>query len=266
MLGAVIGDIVGSRFEFTGKKQRAFALFTDYNLFTDDTVMTCAVAQAILRCNGNYEELSQTAVDCMQSLGRKYPGRGYGGLFLRWLDEEYPSPYHSYGNGSAMRVSPVAYAAKSLSEVISLSRKVTEISHDHPEGIKGAEAVAVATWMALQGKDKREIRGYIDEHYYHIEKDYDDLPFTFLVDATCQATVPPSLYAFFETDGFEDAIRCAVAFGGDADTMAAITGSIAGAYYGIPPEIERKAKKYLDGYLTGILDRFDKQFPSRKEG
>lgn len=260
MLGAVIGDIIGSRFEFSGKKQKNFTLFGEYSRFTDDTVMTCAIAKALLDCKGNYVELSAKAVACMQELGRKYPDRGYGGMFSRWLDEKYPQPYNSYGNGSAMRVSPVAYAAKTLDEVKDLSRKVTIVSHDHPEGIKGAEAVAVAIWLALHGESKEEIRKYIEENYYHIKDNYDDLPFTFLVDATCQETVPPSLYSFFITDSFEDAIRTAVAFGGDADTMAAITGSIAGAYYGIPKEVESKTRSYLDEYLLGILDQFKKAF------
>ena len=260
MLGAVIGDIIGSRFEFSGKKQKNFTLFGEYSRFTDDTVMTCAIAKALLDCRGDYEELSAKAVECMQELGRKYPDRGYGGMFSHWLDESYPQPYHSYGNGSAMRVSPVAYVAQTIEAVKDLSRKVTVVSHDHPEGVKGAESVAVAVWLALHGKSKKEIKKYIEENYYHIKDSYDDLPFTFLVDATCQETVPPSLYSFFATDSFEDAIRTAVAFGGDADTMAAITGSIAGAYYGIPKDIENKTASYLDEFLLNILDGFRRQF------
>ncbi|MBO4472433.1 MAG: ADP-ribosylglycohydrolase family protein [Clostridia bacterium] len=260
MLGAIIGDVVGSRFEFSGKKNKNFELFSDYSRFTDDTVMTCAVAKALLDCKGDYEELSERAVRCMQALGQKYEGRGYGGMFLNWLYATIPSPYRSYGNGSAMRVSPVAYAAKSPDEVKLLSRKVTEISHNHPEGIKGAEAVAMATYLALNGKTKDEIREEIVRDYYTIKDNYDVMPFDFLVDATCQGTVPPSLYAFFISDSFEDAIRTAVAFGGDADTMAAITGSVAGAYYGIPADLEKKTETYLDPYLCGILKIFKKAF------
>ena len=260
MLGAVIGDIAGSRFEFSGKKNKNFILFTDYNFFTDDTVMTCAIAKAILNCKNDYEKLSKQAVACMQELGQKYPDRGYGGLFCNWLHEKIPSPYNSYGNGSAMRVSPVAYTAKTLEEVKLLSKKVTEVTHDHPEGIKGAEAVAVSIWLALHGENKGTIREYVEENYYPIKDDYDDLPFTFLVDATCQATIPPSLYAFFISNSFEETIRTAVAFGGDADTMAAIAGSIAAAYYGVPKEVETAAAKYLDKYLLDILDRFKRIF------
>ena len=260
MFGAVVGDVVGSRFEFSGEKSRDFDLFSEYCFFTDDTVMTCAIAKAISDSKGDYGELSARAVACMVELGRKYPDCGYGSMFCRWLEEKYPQPYHSCGNGSAMRVSPVAYAAKTVEEVIELARKVTVVSHDHPEGIKGAEAVAVAIWLALHGKSKQEIRDHVEEHYYHIKDNYDDLPVTFFVDATCQETVPPSLYAFFASDSFEDALRIAVAFGGDTDTMAAITGSIAGAYYGIPREIECRTRSYLDEYLLGIIDRFRRKF------
>ena len=260
MLGAIIGDIIGSRFEFSGETEKDFDLFNEYSFFTDDTVMSCAIAKALLECNGDYAQLSAKAVACMQELGQKYPDRGYGGQFLHWLDEKDPQPYNSYGNGSAMRVSPVAYVAKSIEEVKDLSRKVTVVSHDHPEGIKGAESVAVAIWLALHGKSKDEIREYIESNYYHIEESYTETPWDFLVDATCQETVPPSLYSFFVSDSFEDTIRTAVAFGGDADTMAAIAGSIAGAYYDIPKEMQTRASSYLDAYLLDILDRFEKSF------
>ena len=161
MKGAILGDIIGSRFEFSGSKDKNFELLGDYNYFTDDTVMTCAIAQALLNCNDNFYDLSNQTVICMQKLGTKYEGRGYGDTFVNWLYEMYPKPYNSYGNGSAMRVSPVAYVAKSLDEVKLLSRKVTEVTHNHPEGIKGAEAVAVAIWLARKKYSKEYIRKYI---------------------------------------------------------------------------------------------------------
>ena len=260
MLGAVVGDIVGSRFEFSCQRNKNFDLFTENNFFTDDTVMTCAVAKALLDCNDDFSNLSYQAIKSMQKLGRKYDGRGYGSLFLNWLYVNDPRPYKSYGNGSAMRISPVAYVAKSIDEVKSLSAKVTVVTHNHPEGMKGAEAVAVAIWLALHGKTKEEIKKHIVENYYAIQDNYDKLPVSFYFDATCPGTIPQSLYAFFNSDSFEDAIRIAVSFGGDTDTMAAIAGSIAGAYYGIPADITKKAKKYLDRYLNGILNSFSAKY------
>lgn len=265
MLGAIIGDIIGSRFEFSGSRDRDFELFTKRNFFTDDTVMTCAIAKALLICDGDYYNLSNQAVVCMQELGNKYEGRGYGATFLDWLSSAYPKPYGSFGNGSAMRVSPVAYVAKSLEEVKMLARKVTEITHNHPEGLKGGESVAVAIWMALNGYKKDEIKKYIDSHYYKIKEKYDDLPPLFIIDTSCQETVPLCFYSFFVSNSYEETVRTAVAFGGDADTMACIAGSIAEAYYGISKQIKNKIYKYLDRELLVIVNAFENKYNFSKK-
>ncbi len=263
MLGAIIGDVVGSRFEWDNIKTKDFELFTDDCLVTDDSVMTLAIAKAIMESNSNFENLSVKAIEYMQKLGRKYPYSGYGGNFARWLHSSNPKPYNSWGNGAAMRVSSVAFAGKSLEEVIELSKKVTEVTHNHPEGIKGAEATAVAIYMAHTGSSLEEIKKYINENYYNIDFTLDEIRDEYTFDISCQGTVPQSLAAFFESTSFEDAIRNAISLGGDSDTLAAITGSIASAYYGIPIDIRKKAIEYLDKYLSEILFEFENRYQKK---
>ena len=265
MIGAIIGDIAGSRFEFDNYRAKDFELFTKECFPTDDSIMTVAVGKAILDCNGDYGDLSARAIGCMQELGRPYPCCGYGGSFYHWIYGDDPQPYHSFGNGAAMRVSAVGFAARNAGEVKALSRAVTAISHDHPEGLKGAESVAMAIFLARQSKTKAEIRGYIEQNYYKIGFTLDEIRGTYEFNETCQNTVPQAFEAFFEAKDFEDAIRNAVSVGGDSDTLAAIAGGIAEAYFGVPYAIRKKAESYLDNDtfrpIYTWLKRFEKMFP-----
>ena len=265
MIGAIIGDIAGSRFEFDNYRKKDFELIAPGCSPTDDSVMTIALGKAILGCNGNYANLSQRAIECMQEFGRRYPDCGFGGMFRRWIHSEDPQPYGSFGNGAAMRVSGAGFAARSLEETKELSYKITCVSHNHPEGLKGAEAVAVAIFLARQNKTKREIRQYIEENYYKINFTLDEIRPTYRFNETCQEAVPQAFEAFFEADGFEDTIRNAISIGGDSDTLAAIAGSIAEAYYGVPMHIHFQAEDILSGRdLLPIfywLDKFEEKFP-----
>lgn len=258
MIGAIIGDIVGSRFEWNNYKAKDFELFTDECMPTDDSIMTIALAKAIMESrdeDGNYDidGLGAGAVRCMQGIGRKYPDCGYGGFFYDWIFDDDPQPYGSFGNGAAMRVSAAGFAAGSLEEAKALAKAITEVTHDHPEGLKGAEATAVAIFMARHGASQDEIENYINEHYYDIDFTLDDIRDTYEFDETCQNTVPQALEAFFEADSFEDAIRNAISIGGDSDTLAAITGGIAEAYFGVPDELAEQAMGFLDLELAGIV-------------
>ena len=265
MLGAIIGDIVGSRFEWDNNRNKDFDFLTHKCFFTDDSVMSLAIAKAILNCKGDYANLSAQAIATMQSVGRPYPNCGYGGSFYNWMYSSSPKPYGSYGNGAAMRVSACGFSARSLEEAISLSKAVTEVTHNHPEGIKGAEATTVAVYMAKTGSSLLDIQDYINKHYYKIDFKLDDIRDTYEFNETCQDTVPQALEAFFESTGFEDAIRNAISIGGDSDTLAAITGSIAEAYYGIPADIRSHALSFLDDTLLKILTDFENQYPSKVE-
>ena len=260
MLGAIIGDIVGSRFEWNNIKVKEFDLMTNRCFATDDSIMSLAVAQAIMDCNGDYSVLGDHAVKCMQKIGRPYLDFGYGGMFRQWIYSDNPRPYNSFGNGAAMRVSACGYAAGSLEEAIQLSKIVTAVTHNHPEGIKGAEATAVAIFLARQGNGIPEIQDYIDKHYYPMNFTLDGIRDSYEFNETCQSTVPQAIMAFLESIDFEDAIRNAVSIGGDSDTIAAITGGIAEAYYGIPAYIRNHALTFLDERLLGILNAFEVRF------
>ena len=260
MLGAIIGDIVGSRFEWNNNKTKHFELLNDKCFFTDDTVMTLAIAKAILHSKSDYSDLSSLSIKYMQEVGRNYPSCGYGGSFGLWVFSNNPKPYNSFGNGAAMRVSPVGFVAKSLDQAISLSKKVTEVTHNHPEGIKGAEATAVAIYLARNGYNINDIKNYIDKHYYKMNFTLDEIRDTYKFNETCQDTVPQAIMAFLESTSFEDAIRNAISIGGDSDTLAAITGGIAEACYGIPKEIRNKALTYLDKRLLDILLDFENKY------
>ena len=220
--------------------------------------MTLAVASALVECKRDYSKLAAETIKQMQLWGKKYPKAGYGSMFSDWLRTNDPQPYNSFGNGSAMRVSPVAYVAKSIEEVKELSRIVTSVTHNHPEWIKGAEATAVATYMALHESKKEEIFAVINAEYYPMNFTLDEIRADYEFNETCQETVPQSLKAFFEATSFEDAIRNAISIGGDSDTIAAITGAVAGAYYGVPLHIEHKALKYLDKLQVSAYYRFVK--------
>lgn len=263
LYGAIFGDIVGSLYEWDNIKTKDFELFDEDSFFTDDTVMSIAVACALNECRGNYDTLSQIATGFMQMLGMRYFDAGYGFNFKQWLCSENPQPYNSFGNGAAMRISAVAYFAKSLQEVKELSYKITSVSHNHPEGIKGAEATAVAIFMALQGKSKEEIKEYIVKNYYPIDFTLDDIRPTYEFNETCQETVPQALEAFFEAENFEDAIRNAISIGGDSDTIAAICGSIAEAYYGVPEDVKKFTQEKLDNNLREKLIKIEKKYATK---
>lgn len=261
MLGAIIGDIVGSRFEWDNHRDKKFEFLT-YSCFpTDDSVMSLAIAQAIIISKPDFSDLSKNAIECMQAVGRNYPNCGYGGSFHEWVFSDNPKPYHSYGNGAAMRVSAAGFAANSLDEAKLLSKKVTEVTHNHPEGIKGAEATAVAIYMAKTGSSILEIRDYINKYYYPLDFTLDEIRSTYEFNETCQNTVPQALEAFFESTGFEDAIRNAISIGGDSDTLAAICGGVAEAYYGIPTDIRKHALTFLDQKLMQLLVVFENKYP-----
>lgn len=276
MIGAIVGDIAGSRFEFHNRKTKEFSMLVSRGeeerccYFTDDTVMTLAVAQAIIdwRTNGSGDtaDLSAAAVSRMQEFGRRYPHAGYGGAFRRWLEASRPQPYNSWGNGSAMRVSACGWAGRTLDEVKALSRAVTEVTHDHPEGIKGAEATAVCVFLARQGKSKDEIGAYVRANYYPLDFTLDDIRAGYSFDVSCQGSVPQALEAFFESTSFEDAIRNAISIGGDSDTIGAICGAVAEAFYGAPKEIRSKALTFLPQHLVDVLKRVETVFCQEQEG
>ncbi len=260
LLGTITGDISGSRFEILNTKNKDFDFFHKNCQFTDDSVMTLAVAKAFLDANNDYSNLKQKVIDSMVELGRKYPRCGYGPSFRHWIMSDEHKPYGSFGNGSAMRISAVGVVANSIDEIKKLSSVVTNVSHNHPESIKGSEATAVAVYLALNGKSKDEIKEYINSNYFDIYYLRKDSMKPQIFHINCVETVKQAIGAFLESNDFEDAIRNAIALGGDSDTIAAITGGIAAAYYGIPEEIYSKALEYLDDYLIEIHDRFYKQY------
>ena len=261
MLGAIIGDVVGSRHEFNNYLKKDFKLLTKQCTFTDDSVMTAAVADALLKCDGDWHGLAAQTVESMQRIGRRYPYCGYGSRFIGWMFTDDPQPYNSFGNGSAMRVSAVAWVAQSLEECRALARTVTVVSHNHPEGIKGAEATAVAVWMALHGAAKEEILTYFSRSYYPLGFTIDQIRPTYLHSESCQDTVPQALEAFAEGNDYEDVIRTAVSLGGDSDTIAAIAGAVAEAYYGIPEALrEEVLTHYLDACLAGVVNAFEAKY------
>jgi type I restriction enzyme M protein len=260
LLGAIIGDIVGSRFEWNNIKSKEFDFLTYTCELTDDSVMSLAVAKAILEVGDDIDALGSLTTKYMREIGRKYPNCGYGGMFKQWMVADSMGAYNSYGNGAAMRVSACGFAARNLEEAKLLSCKVTEVTHNHPEGIKGAEATAVCVFLAREGKNILEIRDYVDQHYYPMNFTLDGIRGSYRFDVTCQGTVPQAIMAFLESTGFEDAIRNAVSIGGDSDTLAAITGGIAEAYYGIPVEIRKHALTFLDERLLKILTEFENKY------
>ena len=271
MLGAIIGDIVGSRFERYNHKSKDFVFFDDRCQLTDDSIMTLAVAKAIMetekKINPTISEfefgieydalLSQLTVKYMQELGRRYPNSGYGGKFIEWIFSEDPKPYGSFGNGSAMRISPAGFAARTEAEAIRLSQVITEVSHNSEEGIRGAEAVAVAIFMANHGYLKSEIRNRLALNYYPLDFTIDEIRPNYRFSATCQESVPQAIECFLEANSFEDTIRTAISLGGDSDTIAAIAGSMAEAYYGIPEDIRESALDYIDAELRLIVDEWE---------
>ena len=257
MYGAILGDIVGSPYEFdcNNYKAKDFPLFSQRSEFTDDTVMTLAVAKALLDTRGQDDAAIKTAlVREMQRLGHAYPNRGYGAQFSRWLYADAPQPYHSYGNGSAMRVSSATWLAENMEEALHLAQLTAEVTHDHPEGIKGAQAVAAAIFLARNGHNKAEIKAHVERKFgYDLSRTCDEIRPNYRHIESCQETVPQAITAFLESKDFEDALRTAVSLGGDSDTLAAITGSIAEAFYGVPEDLKQECRQRLTQELKGIL-------------
>jgi ADP-ribosylglycohydrolase len=254
MYGAFIGDIVGSKYEFNNIKTKEFPLFSPDCAYTDDSVMTAAVAKAIMlyeegKCDNETgtKDIEAYFVEAMQDFGRRYPypKGAYGGRFAAWLRSDNPAPYGSYGNGSAMRVSPCGLAAVTIEEAKELARASAAVTHNHPEGIKGAEAVAAAIFMAKTGSTKEEIRKYTEDNYYKLDFTLDSIRASYSFDESCQGTVPEAIEAFLESESFEDAIRNVISIGGDSDTTGAITGSIAWAYYSNPARCHGEDEKEL---------------------
>lgn len=261
MYGAILGDIIGSPFEFDrGDKTKDFKLFSRRSHFTDDSVMTLAVCEALLKVgqDATVKEIEDTVISSMQSWGRRYPRAGYGGHFRRWLTARHPEPYNSFGNGSAMRVSAVGWLYDSLEKTRTVAKATANVTHNHPEGIKGAEATASAIFMARNGSSKEEIKKYIEkEFHYDLNRTLNEIRPDYHMDETCQKTVPEAIIAFLEATDFEDAIKNAVSLGGDTDTLGAITGSIAEAYYGIPEWLMTECRKRINKDMRVVLDDFN---------
>jgi ADP-ribosylglycohydrolase len=254
LIGALAGDIIGSRFEHYNIKSTSFELFQRSSHFTDDTVMTIATAESILN--------KSSIVEAFQKYGRKYPNAGYGGTFYRWIFDENPKPYNSWGNGSAMRVSPVGYAYSSEEEVLEHAKKSAKVSHNHEEGIKGAQATAMCIFLARTGKNKEEIRSYVERNFgYDLSISLDEIRPNYHFDVSCQGSVPQAIRAFLESSDFENAIRLAISIGGDSDTIACITGGIAHAFYKfIPDVIVQGVLERLPSDMLEVVERFDEVF------
>ena len=254
MLGALVGDIIGSVYEFNNTKTTDFQLFKAHSRFTDDSVMTLAVAKWLLEDEAH---TSKHLVRCMQELGQKHPHAGYGGTFVRWLFTEDPQPYNSWGNGSGMRVSPVGLYAKTLDEALSLAEITASVSHNHPEGVKGAQAIAASVFLCKHGKSKQEIKDYIEEAFdYNLNRTIAEIRPGYDFDVSCQGSVPEAIIAFMEGNSFEEVIRLAVSLGGDSDTIGAMAGAIAACMYPIPEEIAKQCDAILTEDLKEIKDQF----------
>lgn len=255
MIGSITGDIIGSAFEQKPVKTTDFPLFSAGSHFTDDTVLTAAVAYSIL----NQVDYANT----LKYFGRIYPNAGYGGSFLTWLISEDNKPYNSWGNGSAMRVSPVGMAFASFDTVLKEAQKCAEVTHNHPEGIKGAKATAAAVYLAKSGKSKSEIRKFIEDSFnYNLNRTLDEIRPGYSFHVSCQESVPEAMIAFLESDSVEDAIRKAISLGGDSDTLASIAGGIAYAFYKtISPVLVKEIYNRLDPFLIEIITEFDRKYP-----
>ncbi len=262
MYGAILGDMIGSPYEFDrGEKTKDFPMFSDKSRFTDDTVMTIAVADALLYAgkDAGEDKICAAVASSMQHWGRRYPRAGYGGKFRKWLVEDVPHPYGSFGNGSAMRVSSAGWLYDSLERTREIARWTAEVTHNHPEGIKGAESVASAIYLARTGESKATIKKYIEEEFeYNLSRALDDIRPGYHMDATCQGSVPEAIIAFLESKDFEDAVRNGVSLGGDTDTIACIAGSIAEAYYGLTPTFSKECLERIPYEMKSVVSRFER--------
>jgi ADP-ribosyl-[dinitrogen reductase] hydrolase len=254
MIGAIAGDVIGSIFEHYAIKSTQFPLFSSYSRFTDDTVLTVAIADSILR------KIDYAA--SLKTFGQKYPNVGYGGSFFRWICAGDSKPYNSWGNGSAMRVSPVGFAFSSVKDVLHEAKESAKVTHNHPEGIKGAQATALAVFLARSGKSKATIKQEIRDRFaYNLNRTLDEIRPDYGFDVSCQGSVPEAIIAFLEAKNFEDAIRNAISLGGDSDTIACIAGGIAQAYYqDIPIKIVSNVRKRLPEEFLFIIDEFNAKY------
>ena len=258
MIGAIIGDIVGSKYEWHNWKDKRFVLFDREECRpTDDTVLTLAVAEALRISNGDASLLGREAETQLRKFGRLYPHAGYGGKFRQWLRADRPEPYGSFGNGAAMRVSPCGWAARSEREAAEFACAVTEVTHDHPDAVKAAEAVPVSVFLLRTGTSVSDLRRIVGERWYELDFTIDEIRPGYVFDSTCTGSVPQAFEAFFEAAGFEDAVRNAVSVGGDSDTIAAIAGSLAEAAFGVPENIRKEGLSYLDPFQTDVLADFE---------
>lgn len=263
IIGAIAGDVIGSAYEFNPTRDHDFELFTPKSTFTDDTVLTMANALWLLE---DEQHTPEKLVNIMLDLCWKYPDRGYGGRFAHWIHDGDPQPYNSFGNGSAMRVSPVGYYAKTLEQALALAQVSAEVTHNHPEGIKGAQATAAAIFLARRGKTKKEIRDYVAQTFrYDLSRTLDEIRPTFTFDETCQRTVPEAITCFLEGKDYEDVVRLSVALAGDADTIAAIAGSISSAVDDVPNEISQPVIERLSEEFCTTLLRFNELVAQREK-
>lgn len=260
MIGAIIGDIAGSRFEGYNNKTYDFEMFTNKCVFTDDTLMSLAIAKAFMESKEDYSNLEENSIKYMVELGLKYPLSRFGGGFYKWLKSEEHKPYGSYGNGAAMRVTACGYFANSLEEAIKYSTIVTNVSHNHEESVKAANVISACIYLARNKKSKEEIKEYVENTYRKLDFTIDEIRENYKFDVSCQGSVPQALEAFFESKDFEDAIRLAISIGGDSDTIGAITGSIAAAYYEVPEDLTQSALSYLTEDLLEIYNKFESRF------
>ncbi len=259
MYGAILGDMIGAPYEFDmGNKTKSFPMFVKASQFTDDSVMTVAVAEALMDSMGKSDnEIRMALVTSLRKWGAKYPFAGYGGRFFGWLRTADPQPYGSYGNGLAMRVSSVGWLYDTLQETRHAARLTAEITHNHPEGIKGAEATASAIYLARTGSGKAAIKDYIVREFgYNLSRTCDEIRPKYRHVESCQKTVPEALTAFEEGRDFEDVIRTAVSLGGDCDTLTCIAGGIAEAFYGVPARLKKKCEKRLPKDMLEVVHRF----------
>lgn len=267
MIGAIAGDTIGSVYEFDSNniKTTDFPLFRAGSAFTDDSIMTLAVAKALLESRGGTDEEIKTAVSAqMRAFGDAFPYAGYGGMFADWLYYKDMGPYNSFGNGSAMRVSAAGWVGTTMEEVLRLAELSACVTHNHPEGIKGAQATAAAIFMARKGESKDAVKNFIEDRFgYDLSATIDEIRPGYTMDETCQGTVPQAITAFLEGNGFEDVIRLAISIGGDSDTIGAIAGSIAEAAYGVPRDIRRKTEERLDNALLAVLRHFEALYPAK---
>ena len=267
MYGAILGDIIGCPYEFDqGEKTKNFPFFDKGCDFTDDSILTLAVAEALMDASPEESDdtIRRRVTHRMRFHGKHYPGAGWGLRFARWLTSYHPKPYGSCGNGSAMRISAAGWLFDDLTTVRRMARLATDVTHDHPEGIKGAEAVACAIYLARTGSTKAEIRDFIETIFdYDLSRTCDEIRPGYHHVETCQETVPEAITAFLEGESFEDVIRTAVSLGGDCDTLTCIAGSMAEAFYGVPEDLKQKAREYLTPDLLEILDRFDTRMAAK---